>query len=85
MEDQKNSVVELEVANCDSQTSDRARVAAEHTQYEKSLTFWKTLRLFWKSTLWIAYGQLVVFGYGIDGIIASYLLAVPQFRYVSYC
>ncbi|KAF2008863.1 general substrate transporter [Aaosphaeria arxii CBS 175.79] len=65
----------------DTTTSDRPALAAEHTQFEKSLSILETLRLFWRSSLWIAYGQAVVFGYGIDGIIASYLLAVPQFRF----
>jgi hypothetical protein len=79
MEDQKENTMHLEVSPCE-QLSERARLAAEHTEFEKSLSFWETLRLFWRSTLWVAYGQLVVFGYGIDGIIAGYLLAVPQFR-----
>ncbi|KAH9224412.1 hypothetical protein DL95DRAFT_350258 [Leptodontidium sp. 2 PMI_412] len=62
--------------------SDSAQVALATQQgaYEKSLTFWQTLRIFWRSTLWIMYGQLVVFGFGIDGVIAGYLLSVPRFR-----
>jgi MFS transporter, SP family, general alpha glucoside:H+ symporter len=60
--------------------SARAELAAQQAAFELSLTFWQTLHIFWRSTLWILYGQLVVFGYGIDGIIAGYLLAVPQFR-----
>ena len=83
MEDQKEQVIQLEVADTGT-NSERARLAAEYTQYEKSLSFWQTLLIFWRSTLWVAYGQLVVFGYGIDGVIAAYLLAVPQFRYVLY-
>ena len=55
-------------------------IAARQVEYERSLSFAKTLRVFWRSTLWILYGQLVVFGYGIDGIIAGYLLAIPRFR-----
>jgi SP family general alpha glucoside:H+ symporter-like MFS transporter len=82
MEDQKDGAIKLEVSP-DGVLSDRARLAAEHTEFERSLSFWETLRLFWRSTLWVAYGQLVVFGYGIDGIIAGYLLAVPQFRYAQ--
>lgn len=53
------------------------------TEYESNLTFFQTFTIFWRSTLWILYGQLVVFGYGIDGIIAGNLLAIPKFRYVS--
>lgn len=79
MNDYKDNDMKIE----DVDLSPRAVLAAEFTQYEKSLTFRQTLRIFWRSTLWVAYGQLVVFGYGIDGIIAGYLLAVPQFRYAE--
>ena len=54
--------------------------SARQLEYERGLSFATTLRVFWRSTLWILYGQLVVFGYGIDGIIAGYLLAIPRFR-----
>ncbi|KAF4999869.1 hypothetical protein FDECE_11368 [Fusarium decemcellulare] len=57
-----------------------ADLAARQTEYEKNLGFFETVRVFWRSTLWILYGQLVVFGYGIDGIIAGNLLAIPKFR-----
>lgn len=60
----------------------RAEAAARQINYEKQLSFWHTLAEFWRSTLWILYGQLVVFGYGIDGNIAGNLLAIPRFRYV---
>lgn len=66
-----------------SQPTAQSELAIQHTAYEKSLSFWETLRIYWRATLWILYGQLVVFGYGIDGIIAGYLLAIPRFRYVS--
>lgn len=59
----------------------RRQVAARQTDYEKKLSFFRTLSVFWRSTLWIIYGQLVVFGYGIDGLIAGNLLAIPKFRY----
>lgn len=58
----------------------RSQAAARQVEYEKSLSFFQTVRIFWRSTLWILYGQLVVFGYGIDGIIAGNLLAIPKFR-----
>lgn len=58
----------------------RNEQAARYTAFEKSLTFWKTFQLYWRSILWVMYGQLVVFGYGIDGVIAAYLLAIPRFR-----
>ncbi|KXJ85361.1 general substrate transporter [Microdochium bolleyi] len=58
----------------------KAELAARQIAYERSLTFWQTVRIFWRSTLWILYGQLVVFGYGIDGVIAGYLLGIPRFR-----
>lgn len=57
-----------------------SEAAARQIQYEKQLSFAKTLRIFWKSTLWVCYGQLVVFGYGIDGNVAGNLLAIPKFR-----
>ncbi|PVH71105.1 general substrate transporter [Cadophora sp. DSE1049] len=60
--------------------SAQTALATQQAAYEKSLTFWQTLRIFWRSTLWIMYGQLVVFSFGIDGVIAGYLLAVPRFR-----
>lgn len=59
---------------------DIADLAARQIEYEKSLSFFETVQVFWRSTLWILYGQLVVFGYGIDGIIAGNLLAIPKFR-----
>jgi hypothetical protein len=61
-------------------TQDIADLASRQTEYEKSLSFFETVRVFWRSTLWILYGQLVVFGYGIDGNIAGNLLAIPKFR-----
>ncbi|KAJ4262901.1 hypothetical protein NW762_006514 [Fusarium torreyae] len=54
--------------------------AAGQIAYEKGLSFAESVRVFWRSTLWILYCQLVVFGYGIDGIIAGNLLAIPKFR-----
>lgn len=67
----------IEVSASDSV---QVALATQQGAYEKSLTFWQTLRIFWRSTLWIMYGQLVVFGFGIDGVIAGYLLSVPRFR-----
>ncbi|KAF7554064.1 hypothetical protein G7Z17_g3177 [Cylindrodendrum hubeiense] len=58
----------------------QAQAAARQVEFEKNLTFFQTVRIFWRSTLWILYGQLVVFGYGIDGIVAGNLLAIPRFR-----
>lgn len=63
-----------------SQPTTESELAIQYTAHEKSLSFWETLRIYWRSTLWILYGQLVVFGYGIDGIIAGQLLAIPRFR-----
>lgn len=63
------------------QTLTDEEVMERQAEYEKSLSFFKTFAIFWRSTLWILYGQLVVFGYGIDGIIAGNLLAIPKFRY----
>lgn len=57
-----------------------SEAAERQIQFEKQLGFMKTLKVFWRSTLWVLYGQLVVFGYGIDGNIAGNLLAIPKFR-----
>jgi hypothetical protein len=62
------------------QAEDHAEAAANQIAYEKTLSFAQSVRVFWRSTLWILYVQLVVFGYGIDGIIAGNLLAIPKFR-----
>nr|RBQ90459.1 hypothetical protein FVER53263_13397 [Fusarium verticillioides] len=62
------------------QAEDHAEAAANQIAYEKTLSFVQSVRVFWRSTLWILYVQLVVFGYGIDGIIAGNLLAIPKFR-----
>ena len=58
----------------------RQELAERYTAFEKSLTFWQTFKLYWRSILWVFYGELVVFGYGIDGVIAAYLLGIPRFR-----
>ena len=60
--------------------SEQDELAAQQTAFEKGLTFWETIRIYWRSTLWILYGMAVVFNYGIDGIIAGNILAIPQFR-----
>ncbi|KAI6783917.1 uncharacterized protein J7T54_001793 [Emericellopsis cladophorae] len=63
-----------------SHQQDRSDAAARQAEFEKQLSFFETLRVFWRCTIWILYGQLVVFGYGIDGVIAGNLLAIPRFR-----
>ena len=79
----KSSITAMHIEEATAVPSGQKVLADQQASYEKSLTFWETLRIFWRATLWILYGQLVVFGYGIDGVIASYLLAVPRFRYGS--
>ncbi|KAF5559807.1 maltose permease [Fusarium phyllophilum] len=56
------------------------RLAAAQMQYERDLTIRQTIKIFWRSTLWICYGQLMVFNYGIDGTMAGSLLGIPRFR-----
>ncbi|EXA48882.1 hypothetical protein FOVG_02221 [Fusarium oxysporum f. sp. pisi HDV247] len=56
------------------------RLAAAQVQYERNLTIRQTMKIFWRSTLWICYGQLMVFNYGIDGTMAGSLLGIPRFR-----
>lgn len=58
----------------------RQEQAARYTAYERSLSFWQTFKVYWRCILWVMYGQAVVFGYGIDGVIAAYLLGIPRFR-----
>lgn len=58
----------------------RAELAAQYTAFENSLTVGQTIRVYWRSNLWVAYGLAMVFGFGIDGIIAANLVAIPQFR-----
>lgn len=72
-----NTAEHVEQHTAKQETED---AAARQLEYERGLSFAKTVRVFWRSTLWILYGQLIVFGYGIDGIIAGYLLAIPRFR-----
>lgn len=60
--------------------NDRAVLGKRYATVGGSLAVIRTLKLYWRSVLWILYGELVVFEYGIDGIIASYLLAIPMFR-----
>lgn len=61
-------------------TESRAHLAASSIAFEKSLTFWQALSLYWRSSLWVLYGLLLAFNYGIDGIIAGYQVSVPKFR-----
>lgn len=58
----------------------RADLAAQYTANEESLGLWQAIRIYWRSTLWVGYGLSVVFGFGIDGIVAANLLAIPRFR-----
>lgn len=72
--------VEQKPATNMAETSFLSDAARHQVEREKQLSFFGTLRIFWRSTLWVFYGQLVVFGYGIDGNIAGNLLAIPKFR-----
>jgi hypothetical protein len=60
--------------------SSRAELAAQYASFEKSLSFSQTLRIYWRSIAWVLYGLAVVFGYGIDGVVASNLISIPIFR-----
>ncbi|KAL2858521.1 general substrate transporter [Aspergillus pseudoustus] len=60
--------------------STRAELAAQYASFEKSLSFARTLRIYWRSIAWVLYGLAVVFGYGIDGVVASNLISIPIFR-----
>jgi hypothetical protein len=53
-------------------THDRAQLAAQSIAFEKSLSFWQALTLYWRSSLWVLYGLLLAFNYGMDGIVAGY-------------
>ncbi|KAL3444239.1 general substrate transporter [Aspergillus insuetus] len=60
--------------------SSRAELAAQYASFERSLSFSQTLRIYWRSIAWVLYGLAVVFGYGIDGVVASNLISIPIFR-----
>lgn len=60
--------------------SRRSELAAQYVAFEESLTIYQTIRLYWRSILWVIYGLALVFGYGIDGNVAANLLAMPRFR-----
>ncbi|KAI9040204.1 uncharacterized protein KD926_008528 [Aspergillus affinis] len=60
--------------------STRAELATEYALFEKNLSFPQTLRIYWRSIAWVLYGLAVVFGYGIDGVVASNLISIPAFR-----
>ncbi|KAJ6151111.1 general substrate transporter [Penicillium chermesinum] len=62
------------------QECDRSELAAQYAAFEESLTVYQTLRLYWRSILWVMYGLALVFGFGIDGNVAANLLAMPRFR-----
>ncbi|KAL2204991.1 general substrate transporter [Sarocladium strictum] len=57
-----------------------AQLASRYTAFEKSLSFWSCLRLYWRSSLYCLYGLLIVFNFGIDSIVAGYLVSIPKFR-----
>lgn len=73
-------IEDLKVNSDGGSTDDRAERAKQYATNELNLSFWQTLKRYRRSILWVLYGQLVVFGYGIDGVIAAYLLAIPRFR-----
>ncbi|OAL54596.1 general substrate transporter [Pyrenochaeta sp. DS3sAY3a] len=58
----------------------RITLAERQIEYEKSLTYGQTVKTFWRCCLWALYGQLTIFGYGIDANIAGTLLGIPTFR-----
>lgn len=66
--------------NADEQAQGRSELAAQYAAFEESLTVYQTIRLYWRSILWVIYGLALVFGYGIDGNVAANLLAMPRFR-----
>lgn len=59
---------------------DLLEAAARYTEFEKSLTIPQSIRIFKRAIAWVLYAQLVIFGYGIDGVIAASLVAIPKFR-----
>ncbi|KPI42790.1 Alpha-glucosides permease MPH3 [Cyphellophora attinorum] len=61
-------------------TNSRAQLAARYTEYEKSLSFFDAVKIYWRSSLYVLYGLLLAFNYGMDGVIAGYQVSVPKFR-----
>jgi SP family general alpha glucoside:H+ symporter-like MFS transporter len=80
MSDQLENSVNTHADERTSYVQSRVELAARYTAFEKSLSLRQTIRLYWRSILWVGYGLGVVFGFGIDGIVAANLLAIPRFR-----
>jgi MFS family permease len=74
----KNSLEGTEqwTENCNT----RAELASQYVAFEKQLDFHDTVKIYWRSIFWVLYGLIVVFGYGIDGVIAANLISIPRFR-----
>jgi MFS family permease len=60
-------------------TRSRAELAAAYTEMERNLTFFQTVKIYWRSCLWCAYAMLIILNFGIDGIIAGAAISVPKF------
>lgn len=54
--------------------------AARYAEFEKNLSIAQSIKIFKRAIAWVFYSQLVIFGYGIDGVIAASLVAIPKFR-----
>lgn len=59
---------------------DMSERATRYLESERQLGFRQSIKLHRRAVFWVIYGQLVVFGFGIDGIIAAYLIGIPRFR-----
>lgn len=58
----------------------RAQLATRYTEYEKSLTFFEAAKIYWRSSLYVLYGLLLAFNYGMDGVVAGYQVSGPKSR-----
>ena len=58
----------------------RAELAKRYAEVERELPVRDTIKIYKQAIAWIFYAQLIIFGYGIDGVIAATLVSIPKFR-----
>ncbi len=76
--DKSRADTHLEYADHGKTEPPRADQAACFAAFEKELTFWRTVSIYWRACLWSLYSMLLVFNFGVDGIIAG--LTVCKYR-----
>lgn len=77
--DSKDGRVGSHVEKADRAPS-KVALAIQFAAFEKELSFWETVKIYWRVCLWSLYGMILVFNFGIDGIIAGLTVSIPRFR-----